>query len=30
MPSFADLPAADLDTLAKYLRRINANTILGR
>ena len=29
MPSFADLPAADLVTLAKYLRRINADTIFG-
>ena len=29
MPSFADLPAADLVTLAKYLRRINADTVFG-
>ena len=29
MPSFADLPADDLVTLAKYLRRINADTIVG-
>ena len=29
MPSFADLPADDLDTLARYLRRINVDTILG-
>ena len=29
MPSFADLPAADLASLAKYLRRINADTIVG-
>ena len=29
MPSFADLPADDLVSLAKYLRRINADTIVG-
>jgi PQQ-dependent dehydrogenase (methanol/ethanol family) len=29
MPSFADLPAGDLASLAKYLRRINADTIIG-
>jgi alcohol dehydrogenase (cytochrome c) len=29
MPSFADLPADDLVTLAKYLRRINVDTIVG-
>ncbi len=29
MPSFADLPAGDLMSLTKYLRRINANTIVG-
>ena len=28
MPSFADLPSADLLSLAKYIRRMNANTIL--
>jgi mono/diheme cytochrome c family protein len=28
MPSFADLPAAELASLAQYLRRINADTIL--
>ena len=28
MPSFADLPAADLISLAKYLRRINMETIV--
>jgi PQQ-dependent dehydrogenase (methanol/ethanol family) len=28
MPSFSDLPAADLTTLATYLRRINNDTIL--
>lgn len=28
MPSFSDLPAADLATLVTYLRRINVNTIL--
>lgn len=28
MPPFADLPAADLLTLARYLRHLNANTIL--
>ncbi len=28
MPSFATLPAADLNALVTYLRRINANTIL--
>ncbi|HEV2444372.1 MAG TPA: PQQ-binding-like beta-propeller repeat protein [Candidatus Sulfopaludibacter sp.] len=28
MPSFADLPAADLNALVKYLRGINADTIL--
>ncbi len=28
MPSFADLSAADLSTLVKYLRRINNDTIL--
>jgi glucose dehydrogenase len=28
MPSFADLPAADLLSLAKYIRRMNADTIL--
>lgn len=28
MPSFANLPAADLSSLVKYLRRINADTIL--
>jgi len=29
MPAFADLPAADLATLAEYLRRLNVDTILG-
>ena len=29
MPPFADLPADDLMSLAKYLRRINADTIVG-
>src|SRR5580700_10243332 len=29
MPSFADLPASDLASLAKYLGRINADTIVG-
>jgi PQQ-dependent dehydrogenase (methanol/ethanol family) len=29
MPSFADLAAADLSTLASYLRRINNDTILA-
>src|SRR5437016_7253226 len=29
MPPFADLPADDLVSLAKYLRRINADTILA-
>jgi PQQ-dependent dehydrogenase (methanol/ethanol family) len=29
MPSFADLPADDLVSLARYLRRINADTIVG-
>jgi hypothetical protein len=29
MPAFADLPAADLTALAKYVRGLNANTILG-
>src|SRR6202049_857549 len=29
MPPFADLPADDLMSLAKYLRRINADTIAG-
>ena len=29
MPSFADLPADDLVSLAKYLRRINVETIAG-
>ena len=29
MPSFADLPADDLASLARYLRRINVDTILG-
>lgn len=29
MPSFADLPADDLLSLAKYLRRINGETIVG-
>lgn len=29
MPSFADLPAADLVTLARYLKRINVETIVG-
>ena len=29
MPSFADLPAADLLSLARYLRRMNADTILN-
>jgi PQQ-dependent dehydrogenase (methanol/ethanol family) len=29
MPSFADLPPADLNTLAAYLRRINNDTILA-
>jgi PQQ-dependent dehydrogenase (methanol/ethanol family) len=29
MPSFADLPADDLTTLARYLRRINNDTIVG-
>ncbi len=28
MPSFAELPAADLLALAAYLRRINADTII--
>ena len=28
MPSFAGLPGEDLATLARYLRRINADTIL--
>ncbi len=28
MPSFADVPAGDLADLVRYLRRINANTIL--
>ncbi len=28
MPAFADLPAADLLALARYLRRINVETIL--
>ncbi len=28
MPSFSDLPAADLTALVTYLRRINVNTIL--
>src|ERR1041385_1684149 len=28
MPSFADLSADDLSTLVRYLRRINADTIL--
>ena len=29
MPSFAELSAGDLDSLAKYLRRLNADTILA-
>src|SRR5580658_6293474 len=29
MPSFSDLSADDLASLAKYLRRINADTIVG-
>ena len=29
MPSFADLPATDLTTLARYLRRLNNDTILA-
>ena len=29
MPSFADLAAGDLVSLAKYLRRINVETIVG-
>jgi PQQ-dependent dehydrogenase (methanol/ethanol family) len=29
MPSFADLPAADLNALAGYLRSLNVETILG-
>ena len=29
MPSFTDLPAADLTSLARYVRGLNANTILG-
>ena len=29
MPSFADLPADDLSTLARYLRRLNVKTIVG-
>ena len=29
MPSFAELPAADLLALARYLRRINVETIVG-
>jgi PQQ-dependent dehydrogenase (methanol/ethanol family) len=29
MPSFADLPADDLASLVKYLRRINVETIVG-
>jgi PQQ-dependent dehydrogenase (methanol/ethanol family) len=29
MPSFSDLPVGDLASLAKYLRRINADTIVG-
>jgi PQQ-dependent dehydrogenase (methanol/ethanol family) len=29
MPSFADLPVGDLESLAKYLRRINVDTIAG-
>jgi alcohol dehydrogenase (cytochrome c) len=29
MPSFADLPAAELNALAQHLRRLNAETILG-
>ncbi|MCZ2149922.1 MAG: PQQ-binding-like beta-propeller repeat protein [Bryobacterales bacterium] len=29
MPSFSDLPPADLLTLARYLRRINVETIAG-
>ncbi|MGE0883106.1 MAG: PQQ-binding-like beta-propeller repeat protein [Blastocatellales bacterium] len=29
MPSFADLPAADLELLVRYLRRLNNETILG-
>ncbi len=29
MPSFSDLPAGDLASLAKYLRRINVDTIAG-
>ncbi len=28
MPAFADLPAADLTSLVRYLRHINADTIL--
>src|SRR5262245_32376312 len=29
MPSFRELPAGDLAALAKYLKRINADTIVG-
>jgi PQQ-dependent dehydrogenase (methanol/ethanol family) len=29
MPSFADLPAGELTSLARYLRRLNTETILG-
>src|SRR6185369_13272072 len=29
MPSFAGLPAADLTSLANYLRRLNVNAIVG-
>ena len=29
MPSFADLPADELAALARYLRRLNADTIVG-
>ena len=29
MPSFGDLPGEELTTLARYLRRINAETIVG-
>src|SRR5690349_2320093 len=28
MPSFADVPAAELTTIARYLRRLNVETIL--
>ncbi len=29
MPSFADLPAADMDAITKYLRRLNRETIVA-